>query len=116
MQIVEKAWGREKIFVNNEHYCGKLLVFDKAGGRGSMHFHMKKHETFYVQKGMFKISWIETIDASLHDTVLKEGDVWTNEPGNPHQIQSLENDSVIYEVSTHDDPNDNYRVLPGDGQ
>jgi hypothetical protein len=23
---------------------------------------------------------------------------------------------TVSEVSTHDDPNDNYRVLPGDGQ
>ena len=116
MQIVEKAWGREIIFANNDKYCGKLLIHDKAGSKGSMHFHMKKHETFYIQKGMFKIHWIETKDASKNDIILKEGDVWVNEPGMPHQIEALEDNSTIIEVSTTHYDNDSYRVIPGDGQ
>jgi hypothetical protein len=33
-----------------------------------------------------------------------------------HQLTSLEDDSIIFEVSTHDDPEDSYRVAPGDSQ
>lgn len=116
MQIVEKAWGREIIFTNNEHYCGKLLIHDKAGSKGSMHFHIKKHETFYVQQGSFKIRWIEPLDASIHETMIKVGETWENIPGDMHQIEALEDNSIIFEVSTSDDPNDTFRVLPGDGQ
>lgn len=114
--IVNKAWGREVIFANNEMYCGKLLIHDKAGSKGSMHFHMKKHETFYVQKGMFKIHWIEPHDASRHEHIIREGDTWENPPGHMHQIEAMEDDSVIIEVSTTHHDNDSYRVLPGDGQ
>lgn len=113
---VEKGWGREIIFCNNDMYCGKLLVHDKAGSKGSMHFHMKKHETFYVQKGIFKIYWIETSNAEIHNTTLKEGDTWVNEPGQPHQIEALEDNSIIIEVSTTNFYNDSYRVMPGDSQ
>ena len=116
MEIVEKAWGREIIFANNDKYCGKLLVYDKAGSIGSMHFHMKKHETFYVQRGSFRIHKIDTKDASKHSIILKEGTAWVNEPGQPHQIESLEDNSVIIEASTTHYDDDSYRVIPGDGQ
>lgn len=114
--IVDKAWGREIIFANNEMYCGKLLIHDKAGSLGSMHFHMKKHETFYVQKGSFRIWWIDTKTAKMNSTHLKEGDTWQNSPGFPHQIEALEDDSVLIEVSTTHYDDDSYRVMPGDGQ
>lgn len=114
--IVEKAWGREVIFANNEMYCGKLLIYDKSGSIGSMHFHMLKHETFYVQKGMFRIWWIDTKTAKMYNQILKEGNTWTNPPGFPHQIESLEDNSTIIEVSTTHYDDDSYRVMPGDGQ
>lgn len=114
--IVEKAWGREIIFANNDKYCGKLLVYDKAGARGSMHFHMNKHETFYVQQGSFLIRWIETTTAKIHEEKLYTGDTWVNEPGQPHQIESLVNNSIIIEASTTHEDSDSYRVFPGDGQ
>lgn len=114
--VVEKAWGREIIFANNERYCGKLLVYDKENAKGSMHFHMTKHETFYVQQGSFKIIWINTVDASIHEEILSVGDTWVNEPGAPHQIMSLEDNSVLIEVSTTHYDDDSFRVMPGDGQ
>jgi uncharacterized RmlC-like cupin family protein len=116
MQIVNKKWGREIIFANNDMYCGKLLIHDSAGSKGSMHFHIKKHETFYVQQGKFKIRWINTNNATIHECFLEIGDTWVNEPGVPHQIEALVNNSIIFEVSTTHDDNDSYRVMPGDGQ
>ena len=116
MEIVEKAWGREVIFANNDMYCGKKLIHDKAGSKGSMHFHMKKHETFFVEKGMFRVHWIETKDASINNQVLRPGDIWVNEPGQPHQLEAMQDNSIIIEVSTTHFENDSYRVMPGDGQ
>lgn len=111
--VIEKPWGREIIFANNEMYCGKLLVFDDEGSKSSMHFHMTKHETFYVQKGSFKIMWINTVDASTQYDVLSVGDTWVNEPGAPHQIEALEDDSVLIEVSTTHYDDDSFRIMPG---
>ena len=120
MEIVEKAWGREIIFANygGEHvnYCGKLLIHDQAGSRGSMHFHMRKHETFYVQQGKFKIRWIDVTNAKINEEILEIGDTWTNEPGRPHQIEALVNNSIIIEVSTFHEDRDSYRIMKGDGQ
>ena len=53
VEIVEKGWGKEIIFVNNDDYCGKLLCFEK-GKKFSMHYHILKRETWYVSKvGLF---------------------------------------------------------------
>ena len=114
--IVEKGWGREIIFVNNDMYCGKLLCFDKAGSKGSMHFHAKKTETWYVQSGSFCVWYLNTMTASKYAYELNKGDTWTNEVCEPHQLEALEDDSVIFEVSTPDDPRDSYRVEKGNSQ
>lgn len=116
MRIVEKGWGREIIFANHPNYCGKIMIFDNKNNRFSMHFHAVKDETWYVQKGSFLVKWIETKGASVHEKVLSTGDTWHNPILVPHQLIALQDDSRILEVSTFDDPNDNYRVLPGDSQ
>jgi len=46
VELVKKGWGKEIIFASTPEYCGKLLVFDKAGAKCSMHFHLDKHETW----------------------------------------------------------------------
>ena len=113
-EIIEKGWGSEVIFANNEMYCGKLLRFNK-GARFSMHFHMKKDETWYISEGTFRLLWIDTTDASKKQEVLRAGDVIRNRPGEPHQVEAL-SDAVIFEVSTTHFDEDSYRVERGDSQ
>jgi len=111
-QIVEKGWGKEIIFANNSEYCGKILCFNK-GKKFSMHFHLKKKETWYVAKGKFLLHWIETENGKMHTEYLNVGDVITNERGEPHQVKALE-DSELFEVSTNHMDEDSYRVWKGD--
>jgi len=112
--FVEKGWGSEFIFATNDKYCGKLLKFN-TGAKFSMHFHAHKDETWYILNGKFEVKYIQTRDASMRNTILNEGDVWRNEPLEPHQVICLEEGTII-EVSTPDSIEDNYRVLPGDSQ
>ena len=114
MRIVEKGWGREEIWAETLDYCGKNLVFE-AGKRFSMHFHREKDETWLVQSGRFDLIWIDTFDASQHHMTLLPGDTWRNAPLVPHQLHCIEAGTIV-EVSTYDDPADNYRVMPGDSQ
>jgi mannose-6-phosphate isomerase len=113
---VEKGWGHELIFESNDLYCGKLLCFDKAGAKCSMHFHITKDETWHVISGSFVVRWIETSTGTMCSQVLETGDTWRNTPGMPHQLEAVEAHSVIVEVSTPDSVADNYRVQPGDSQ
>ena len=111
---VPKGWGEELIIENNEMYCGKLLIF-KEGCKFSMHYHLIKDETWYVQEGEFKYRWIDTETAELHEVKLKEGDVVRQRVGQPHQIIAL-TDGTIFEVSTQHFDEDSYRVFKGDSQ
>ena len=111
---VPKGWGHEIIFVNNELYCGKLLVF-KKGCKFSMHYHMIKDETWYVSEGEFVYRWIDTESAETKETILKVGDSVRQFPGMPHQLEAL-TDGVVFEVSTQHFDSDSFRIWKGSSQ
>ena len=111
---VEKGWGNELIWATNSKYCGKLLHF-KNDAKFSMHFHVEKDETWYILTGKFIVHWIDTKTASKFSKELRPGAVWRNVPLVPHQLECLEEGTII-EVSTPDSVEDNYRVEPGDSQ
>lgn len=113
---VDKGWGYEIIWATNDKYAGKILVFEKVGAKFSMHFHKEKDETWFVNAGRFKLKYLDTSNATLHERELKEGDVWRNPPMLPHQLEALEPNSMVFEVSTPDSVEDNFRILPGDSQ
>lgn len=111
---IPKGWGHEIIIQNNDKYCGKVLVF-KAGFKFSMHYHMIKDETWYVNKGEFIYRWIDTNTADIIEETLTVGDIVHQPPGQPHQLIAI-TDGEIFEVSTQHFDNDSYRVFKGDGQ
>ncbi len=113
---VKKGWGYELIWATNDKYCGKILCFEHVGARFSMHFHREKEETWFVNAGQFLVRWIDTTTAQMHEKILKEGDTWHNPPLQPHQLQALAPNSMLFEVSTADSVEDNYRIGPGDSQ
>ena len=112
--IVPKGWGEELIIENNDMYCGKVLVFN-SGCKFSMHYHMIKDETWYVEYGEFIYRWLDTETAELHEIILREGDVVRQRPGQPHQLEAITN-GRIFEVSTHHENSDSYRIIKGDTQ
>lgn len=111
---VPKGWGYEVVFENNELYCGKLLCF-KEGAKFSMHFHLIKDETWYVNEGEFIYRWIDTEIGEVQEVKLVPGDTVRQRPGQPHQLEAL-TDGVIFEVSTTHHDSDSYRVWKGDSQ
>jgi mannose-6-phosphate isomerase-like protein (cupin superfamily) len=112
--IVEKGWGCEVIFASEDLYCGKMMCFH-ANEKTSMHFHAEKTETFYVLEGEFIITTLNTKDASRHVTHLTKGQTMKIPRLVPHQIEAKINGEII-EVSTHDCPEDSYRVEEGSSQ
>jgi len=113
---VDKGWGYEIIWATNDKYCGKIMVFEKEGAKFSMHFHKEKDETWFVNAGQFKLIWCDTKTAIYHEQILDEGATWRNPPLQPHQLIALKPNSMIFEVSTADSVEDNYRIVPGDSQ
>lgn len=113
---VEKGWGHELIWANGPGYTGKILHFDRPGAHCSLHYHLKKDETWLVLHGSFEVTYVRTHDGTREARVLKEGAVWHNPPGLPHQLIALTDGAEVAEVSSPDDPDDNYRIQPGDSQ
>jgi mannose-6-phosphate isomerase-like protein (cupin superfamily) len=113
---VDKGWGYEIIWATNDKYCGKIMVFERVGAKFSMHFHKEKDETWFVNAGSFKLIFCDTSTATYHEKILNEGDTWRNLPMVPHQLIALQPNSMIFEVSTPDSVEDNYRIAPGDSQ
>lgn len=109
-EIVEKTWGREVVIVNTPLYCGKILQF-RAGWSGSLHFHLKKTETWYVSRGQLILSWPDPATGIIYSEFLNVGDVVTHKPGEAHLVEAVK-DSDIFEISTQHFDDDTYRVAP----
>lgn len=114
LEVHPKGWGDELWIANNEKYCGKILRFNK-GSSFSMHYHIKKEETWCVTKGELKLEYFDLEKAERMTKTLEEGDVVHLKPCIPHKLTALE-DSSVFEVSTQHFNEDSYRVEKGESQ
>jgi len=113
---VDKGWGYEIVWANNDKYCGKLLIFEHAGAKTSLVFHKEKAKSWFVNAGKFKISFIDVSTGETKQAVLQEGQTADFGQLGPHQIEALEPNSMIFEVGTGDYVEDRFRLAPGDTQ
>jgi hypothetical protein len=113
---IDKGWGFEIIFANNDHYCGKLLVFERAGAKTSLVFHKEKRKSWFVNAGKFKVKYIDVATGEVKEAVLEEGKTADFAELGPHQVEALVPNSIIFEVGTGDYIEDRFRLAPGDSQ
>ena len=111
-----KGWGYEDWIVNNERYCSKILHFNK-GKKCSVHYHLKKDETFYLLRGRLKILLSdspETYKEGRIETIIMNPQgivhIW---PVRVHRMEALE-ESDLLEISTQHFEEDSYRIERGD--
>ena len=128
---VKKIWGSEDWLINNEKYCAKFLNLNQ-GYECSVHYHMKKDETFYVLAGeveLYLFNLREICCANLpiprHDwfinnkiqilqnmksIILKAGDQYRLSPFTAHKFRAVTFCAKILEVSTTHYEDDSYRL------
>ena len=108
---VDKDWGHEIWMANNEkeNYCGKILYI-KFGHSTSMHFHQKKHETFYILEGALDIEIIDTITTDKYVKTINEGEVFVLDRLIPHRLVPKGGDVKFVEISSYQEDSDSYRV------
>ena len=109
VKTVDKRWGREIWFANNEEkdYCGKILEID-PDNQLSLHFHMIKEEHLYNMKGDCRITFLTQTGSEIK-LDLSEGQSFHIQPGVVHRF-STENGCTLLEASTFHRDNDSYRV------
>lgn len=123
---VEKTWGYELHYKNDEQYCMKLLRFngptpkviawdgpiepeyDDPSVSTSMHFHVAKHETLLVKRGILTLEVIINKKTYVHK--LPEGTAWVICPGHIHRLSAIEGPLEIIEASTKDYTDDSVRI------
>lgn len=113
---VDKGWGYEIVWTNNEKYCGKLLVFEKAGAKTSLVFHKEKVKSWFVNAGRFKMTYVDVATGNVGESILDEGKTVDIAELSPHLLEALVPNSVILEVGTPDYIEDRFRLAPGDSQ
>lgn len=114
---IDKGWGFELEWANNEGYSGKLLVFEKANAKTSMVFHKERNKSWFVNSGKFKLTYIDTGSGKVFESILEEGATATITAMSPHRLESLAPNSIIFEVGTADKgDSDRIRLSPGDSQ
>lgn len=105
----EKYWGSIQTMLNRE-YTGKRLFFRK-GENSSLHFHCQKTETYFIHSGELYVR-LRAGRGQDRFFVLRTGDTLFIPPGLMHQDGGLE-DTVIIEISTHDEDSDSFIVEDG---
>lgn len=113
---VDKGWGYEIVWANNDKYSAKLLVFEREGAKTSLVFHKEKFKSWFVNSGKFKITFIDVATGEVKQTELNEGQTADFGQLGPHQLEALTPNSVIFEVGTSDYVEDRFRLAPGDTQ
>jgi len=114
--IVEKRWGKENIYINGDgydsagitNYCMKAIYID-PNSETSMHFHIRKHETLLVVSGKLLLEYLDGKGAGGVVELLP-GDAFIVPPGFQHRLCALEEEVLLIEASTPDDPQDSIRV------
>ncbi len=129
---ISKVWGYEQQIANfkDEGYCGKILRV-MPGWACSVHFHAKKHETFYLTKGQLFVELWDIPKQFMAEAVkdpagllgksmlyrlapvnMIPGEVLILPPFTAHRFQCNKEPAEFIEFSTYDDPADSYRVVP----
>jgi N-acetylneuraminate synthase len=108
---ITKDWGYELWLANNEeeNYCGKILYI-KPGMSTSLHFHGKKHETFYILEGELDVEVVCTATTVKTNHFLKEGDTFEIDRLVPHKLSATGIAVKFVEISTYHEDCDSYRV------
>ena len=96
MRTVEKPWGREEIFAENERYAGKILHLS-AGHSLSLQYHERKDETLYIMEG--EVLLLVEEEGVMRERRLGPGQAYRIRPGIKHRMRA-EAPCVIFEVSS----------------
>ena len=113
---IDKGWGYEIVWANNDKYSGKLLVFEHAGAKTSLVLHKERRKSWFVNAGKFKVTFVDVANGEMKTAELNEGQTVDLLELSPHQLEALLPNSIIFEVGTADQIEDRIRLAPGDSQ
>lgn len=108
--IIKTDWGMEVVWSDQEDYSGKILVFEKASSRTSLHFHKNTDKSWFVNAGSFRVTWVDTKEGKSYAKELPEGSTFHIPALMPVMLESLQANSAMAEVNNGTDTEDYYRL------
>jgi len=96
-ELHPRAWGREIVIAQTEHYLVKLLIM-KAGAAGGLQYHAKKVESFFLQEGQAYVDY-DAGDGQLSRLPMSPGMTVHVPAGAPHRVTAI-TDCTFIEGST----------------
>lgn len=111
---IDKKWGYEIVWSSNHSYCGKILVFEKAGSKTVSMIHKNRKKSYFVNAGRFKFTFTDVKKGEEIETTLEEGKTVDIAEMSPHKLEALQPNSIIFEVGMPDDLEDQFRLTPDD--
>ena len=75
-----------------------------------MHYHVNKHETFYVLEGSLQVDWVETEEGEVNTTIIGKGGCMEMPKNRPHKLIAKNGNVKLIEASTLHEDSDSYRV------
>lgn len=109
-------WGMELNWASNDSFAGKLLVFELPNKKTAMMIHKSRRKSWFVNAGQFKITFVDIKTGQAREQIIKEGNTIDIAEMTPHQLESLDHNSIIFEAGTPDYEDDQFRLDPGDEQ
>ena len=113
---IDKDWGYEIVWASNQFYCGKILVFEKAGSKTTVVIHKNRKKSWFINSGRFQILFTDVKTGESTATILDEGKTVDIGEMSPHSVEALAPNSMIFEAGTPDDLQDQFRLTPDDTQ
>jgi mannose-6-phosphate isomerase-like protein (cupin superfamily) len=109
---ITTAYGYEVIWSNTENYCGKMLIFTKAGNKSPTMIHKTRRKSWFVNSGQFKLYYTDIATGESKSAILEEGKTVDLSEMSPHQLESVIDNSIIFEVGMADDQDDRHYLTP----
>jgi hypothetical protein len=108
--IKQTDYGYDIVWTDNEHYCSKILVFEKADKQTRLHFHKSRQKSWFVNAGKFEVQWVDPKDGKAYSKQLPEGSVFEVPTLLPVTLKSLADNSAMAETSNNNNADDYYRL------
>ena len=109
-------WGYEIIWSNGLEFSGKLVVFEKANMKTPMTMSKLRKKAWFVNAGKFKLTFIDISNGETKEAILSEGQTVEMGELSPHSLESLEPNSVIFEVGSSIKTDDTCYLTPNQTQ
>lgn len=99
-KYIEKEWGYEIWFADNNLYSGKeLYCVNTWSSKGRFHYHKMKDETFYIIDGELNLEFKDNRD-KIQSIILFRGETFRINPLVKHRFKAVKNECYFIEVAT----------------